>query len=83
MLSEFKVKLRTLLSLALVGIAGTACSGLIYDDPEDCPEYRVNFRYDWNMKYADAFAHEVKAVTLYVLDTKGSIVASADRKSVV
>ena len=77
MLSEFKVKLRTLLSLALVGIAGTACSGLIYDDLQDCPEYRVNFRYDWNMKYADAFAHEVKAVTLYVLDTKGSIVASA------
>ena len=77
MLSEFKVKLRTLLALALVGIAGTACSGLIYDDPEDCPEYRVNFRYDWNMKYADAFAHEVKAVTLYVLDTKGSIVTSA------
>ena len=77
MLSEFKVKLRTLLAVALVGIAGTACSGLIYDDLQDCPEYRVNFRYDWNMKYADAFAHEVKAVTLYVLDSKGSIVASA------
>ena len=77
MLSEFKVKLRTLLAVALVGIAGTACNGLIYDDLQDCPEYRVNFRYDWNIKYADAFAHEVKAVTLYVLDTKGSIVWSA------
>ncbi len=77
MLSDFKVKLRTLLSSALVCIATSACGELIYDDPEDCPEYRVKFRYDWNMKYADAFAHEVKAVTLYVLDPQGSIVWSA------
>ncbi len=77
MLSDFKVKLRTLLSSALVCIAASACGDLIYDDPEDCPEYRVKFRYDWNMKYADAFAHEVKAVTLYVLDPQGSIVWSA------
>lgn len=77
MLSDFKVKLRTLLSSALVCIAASACGELIYDDPEDCPEYRVKFRYDWNMKYADAFAHEVKAVTLYVLDPQGSIVWSA------
>lgn len=77
MLSDFKVKLRTLLSAALVCIAASACGELIYDDPEDCPEYRVKFRYDWNMKYADAFAHEVKAVTLYVLDPQGSIVWSA------
>lgn len=77
MLSDFKVKLRTLLSSALVCIAASACGELIYDDPEDCPEYRVKFRYDWNMKYADAFAHEVKAVTLYVLDPQSSIVWSA------
>ena len=76
MLSEFKVKLRTLLAAALVCIAAPACSDLIYDDLSECPVYKVKFRYDWNMKYADAFAHEVKAVTLYVLDSKGSIVWS-------
>ena len=77
MLSELKVKFRTLLAAALVCIAAPACSDLIYDDLSNCPVYKVKFRYDWNMKYADAFAHEVKAVTLYVLDSKGSIVWSA------
>ena len=42
-----------------------ACDSLIYDDEGDCSvNYRVKFRYDYNMKFADAFAHEVNVVTL-------------------
>lgn len=53
----------------------TACDGVIYDDEGDCSvTYRVKFRYDHNLKFADAFAHEVKSVTLYVIDDNGSIV---------
>ncbi|MCD8285048.1 MAG: FimB/Mfa2 family fimbrial subunit [Prevotellaceae bacterium] len=64
-------------SLALMSllccVALSACNDLIYDDEGDC-SYRVHFRYDYNMKYADAFAHEVSYVTLYVLDTDGNVV---------
>lgn len=52
-----------------------ACDGLIYDGEGDCSvNYRVKFRYDYNMKFADAFAHEVNTVTLYLLDAEGRVV---------
>lgn len=52
-----------------------ACDSVIYDGEGDCSvNYRVRFRYDYNMKYADAFAHEVNTVTLYLLDKGGNIV---------
>lgn len=61
---------------AVVALAAmTACQGAIYDGEGDCTAYyRIRFRYDWNMKFADAFAHEVKAVTLYVFDRSGKLV---------
>ena len=56
-------------------LAVTACDSVIYDYEGDCSvTYRLKFRYDWNMAFADAFAHEVEAVTLYVLDADGRIV---------
>lgn len=52
-----------------------ACDSVIYDDEGDCSvNYRVKFRYDYNMKFADAFAHEVNMVTLYLLDSDGRVV---------
>lgn len=52
-----------------------ACDSVIYDGEGDCSvNYRVRFRYDYNMKYADAFAHEVNTVTLYLLDDNGRVV---------
>ena len=52
-----------------------ACDSAIYDGEGDCSvNYRVRFRYDYNMKYADAFAHEVNTVTLYLLDDNGNVV---------
>lgn len=53
----------------------TACDSVIFDEEGDCSvTYRVKFRYDYNMKFADAFAHEVKYVTLYVIDENGHVV---------
>lgn len=61
--------------LMLVCLTMVACDGAIYDYEGDCSiTYRVKFRYDWNMKFADAFAHEVETVTLYVLNEQGDIV---------
>lgn len=56
-------------------LALQACDGVIYDDEGDCSvNYRVKFRYDYNMKFANAFAHEVNTVTLYLLDSDGRVV---------
>lgn len=53
----------------LAGLAMTSCDGIIYDEEGDCEvTYQVKFRYDMNMKFADAFAHEVKSVKLYAFD---------------
>ena len=77
MLSVFKKTFIGLLAMALAGGMAVSCSGLIYEDEGDCTvSYRVKFRYDMNMKFADAFAHEVHSVTLYVLDEDGGIVWS-------
>lgn len=46
----------------------------IDDDLDDCMEsYEVRFRYDYNMKWADAFAHEVHGVCLYAFDDNGKL----------
>lgn len=57
-------------------MACASCSGVIYDDEGDCTvTYRLKFRYDYNMKYADAFQHEVKSVAVYAFDkTTGTLV---------
>lgn len=47
----------------------------IDDDYSECViTYEVRFRYDYNMKWADAFAHEVHAVALYAFDDEGRLV---------
>lgn len=54
-----------------------ASCALIYDYEGDCSvHYRVRFRYDMNLSHADAFAHEVRRVTLNVLDSDGNVVWS-------
>jgi hypothetical protein len=75
--------MRTLGLTACTLLTLSSCSALD-DDRATCEAtYQVRFRYDMNMKYADAFEHEVRAVTLSVIDTEGNIVrtyeADADR----
>ena len=55
-----------------------SCDNQIFDYEEDCSvTYQVKFKYDMNMKYADAFAHEVTSVNLYAFDPEtGSLVYS-------
>lgn len=53
----------------------TSCNGAIYDDEGDCEvTYRLRLRYDMNMKFADAFAHEVKSVNVYAFAEDGALV---------
>jgi len=64
------LKLWTMLLL----LAGSMASCNILDEEEeDCAVY-VRFKYDMNMKFADAFQHAVNSVTLYVFDKEGVLV---------
>ena len=50
-------------------------SGLIFEGEGDCGvDYRIRFKYDYNIKFADAFAHEVNSVVLYVFDENDTLV---------
>ncbi len=53
----------------------SSCDSIIFDDEGDCDvTYRLRFRYDMNMKFADAFSNEVKSISLYAFDSDGCIV---------
>jgi len=69
------IKLPAYLLMLLIGIVMSSCDDVIFDDEGNCVvRYRVRFKYDYNMKFADAFPAEVEQVTLYVIDGDGKIV---------
>ena len=59
----------------------TSCDkSFIYDYEGDCSvKYKVNFKYDLNLKWANAFTNEVKSVRLYAFDENGVLVKEFDR----
>lgn len=60
---------------AVIGVLLVSCDG-IFDGEGDCSVvYRMTFRYDRNMKFADAFANEVSSVTLFAFAPDGRLVA--------
>lgn len=70
-------KLFTFLAAVLMVMMSLAVASCDYwhDDQEGCEAHlRVQFVYDMNMKFADAFAHEVKTVTLRAFDKEGKLV---------
>ena len=67
-------KASQLLLLSILACS-TSCNSVLNYDEGDCSiEYRVRFKYDYNMKYANAFANEVERVTLYAFDKEGKFV---------
>lgn len=64
------------MSILAASVAFSSCE-TIYDDLAPCrTEYRMKFRYDRNMKFADAFPAEVESVDLWLFDTAGKMVWS-------
>ena len=50
-------------------------NGLIFEGEGDCGiYYRIRFKYDYNIKYADAFANEVNSIALYIFDENDVLV---------
>lgn len=61
--------------LTMLACTVTSCDSILNFDEGDCSvEYRVRFKYDYNMKKANAFASEVKTVTVYAFDDEGKFV---------
>lgn len=53
----------------------TSCKDWLYEDEGDCSvHYTLKFRYEKNLKWADAFANEVSSVHLYAFDKSGVLV---------
>ena len=50
----------------------------IHDDSLARCEYRLHFVYDYNMKFADAFQHEVSQAALFLCDAQGYFLARRD-----
>lgn len=69
-------KLSRCAGISLMLLALSSCDGLIYDDLDPCPDngLRIPFHYDMNMKFADAFQHEVTEVELFVFTLDGNLV---------
>lgn len=56
-------------------LAFSSCESWFYEEEGDCSvTYRLKFRYDKNLKWADAFANEVSSVHLYAFDKSGVLV---------
>lgn len=67
-----------MLATLFVALTTTSCKeGFIYEGEGDCGTYyNIKFKYDYNMKFADAFSHEVNSVALYVFGEDGLLVQS-------
>lgn len=66
-------------SVCLLTLA--SCDGWLYQDEGDCSvHYRLKFRYDKNLKWADAFANEVSSVHLYAFNRSGVLVWQMDER---
>ena len=66
-------------------LATSSCNdGLsIFDGQGDCGVY-ISFKYDYNLKKANAFANEVNSIALYVFDENNTLVdytTTADKKA--
>lgn len=53
----------------------SSCNNPVFDEEGDCDvNYYINFVYDMNLKWADAFPSEVHSVNLYAFDNNGKFV---------
>ncbi len=79
--AHIRQAVKSLIAMMAACCVLASCDSVIYDYEGDCTTtYRLQFRYDMNMKFASAFAHEVKSVRVYAFDSAG-ILAWQGRES--
>lgn len=74
MQKQFKIiscRFLSKISLFILISVLSSCSS-IFDDTSECYSgFHIKFKYDYNMKFADAFTNEVKNVTVFLFDKEG------------
>ena len=63
--------------IGMLALTVLASCESIYDSLPPC-ECRVHFVYDYNMKFADAFQHEVTKAALFICDERGNFLQRRD-----
>lgn len=72
-INSLNIKFLKIASLgSLIALAG--CSFVNEDLPECTHSLKVNFNYDYNLKFSNAFHHEVKSVNVWAFDSNGTFV---------
>lgn len=74
---ESLYKLLHSVAIILATLCMSSCDPILDNgyDEEDCVvTYHIRFKYDYNMLYTDAFAHQVTSVHLYAFDRTGHLV---------
>ena len=76
------LNISTIATLALLLTFVVASCSMMHEDMSGCKkELRVRFVYDMNMKFADAFASQVKTVTLHAYNLNGDLVFKKTEKA--
>jgi hypothetical protein len=71
----FKQWMMALSMVAVVALSTSCTRSTIFEYEGDCGVYyNIRFKYDYNLKYADAFANEVNSVALYIFDENKTLV---------
>ena len=79
MKNQIKIgKWGSMLATLFLALSTISCDkSIIYEGEGDCGTYyNISFKYDYNMKYADAFAKEVRSLMLFVFDANETLVQS-------
>lgn len=62
----------------LAGVMTSGCK-MVTDDLDPCPaQLRIRFVYDYNLKWGDAFPHEVTSVNVWAFNPAGALVWSGN-----
>ncbi|WP_287619757.1 FimB/Mfa2 family fimbrial subunit [Parabacteroides sp.] len=61
--------------IGAVLLLGVPACDWIHDDSLPPCEFRLHYVYDYNMKFADAFQHEVDRVSLFICDQDGNFLS--------
>ena len=66
---------KKILLLTVLAGAMASCDSILDFEEGDCSiEYRIKFKYDYNIDKVDAFAQEVERVAVYAFDDNGNFV---------
>lgn len=69
------------LTAAVFAVSAASCGDMFNENLDECQiDYRLKFRFDMNLLFADAFHTQVNSVTVYAYDKDGKLVWKKSEK---